>query len=377
MAISISAAFDSGNIDVLSIAAADDIQLAIKKDAHSDYYQWFHFRLTGAANIPCTLRITNCGGSAYPKGWENYQARVSEDRDHWVMAETEYKNGELIIRYTPETGSAYFAYWAPYSMERHADLIANTALHPHVDYECLGKTLDGQDLDCLIIGEPDETKKICWIIARQHPGESMAEWWAEGVLERLCDLADPVTVRLLEKAVFYVVPNVNPDGSRRGHLRTNAAGINLNREWANPSLEKSPEIYYLLQKMDDVGCDFNLDAHGDEALPHNFIAGYDGIPSLSERQIALLDAYQESLELISPDFQTKIGYPPAKPGEANLTMSTNALGERFGCLAMTLEMPFKDALENPDPVYGWSPARAKHLGRACLDALLTVVDDLR
>ncbi len=27
----------------------------------------------------------------------------------------------------------------------------------------------------------------------------------------------------------------------RGHLRTNAAGANLNREWANPTLEYSPE----------------------------------------------------------------------------------------------------------------------------------------
>lgn len=35
---------------------------------------------------------------------------------------------------------------------------------------------------------------------------------------------------------------MNPDGSWRGHLRTNAAGANLNREWAKPSLETSPEV---------------------------------------------------------------------------------------------------------------------------------------
>ena len=35
---------------------------------------------------------------------------------------------------------------------------------------------------------------------------------------------------------------MNPDGTWRGHLRTNAVGANLNREWANPSRETSPEV---------------------------------------------------------------------------------------------------------------------------------------
>ena len=35
---------------------------------------------------------------------------------------------------------------------------------------------------------------------------------------------------------------MNPDGSYRGHLRTNACGANLNREWKTPTLEKSPEV---------------------------------------------------------------------------------------------------------------------------------------
>ena len=43
---------------------------------------------------------------------------------------------------------------------------------------------------------------------------------------------------------------MNPDGSWRGHLRTNASGANLNREWDHPSLEKSPEVYYVRNKMD-------------------------------------------------------------------------------------------------------------------------------
>ena len=41
---------------------------------------------------------------------------------------------------------------------------------------------------------------------------------------------------------------------------------------------------------------------------------------------------------------------------------------------MTLEQPFKDAASNPEPVHGWSPARAMALGAASLDAMADVLD---
>jgi murein tripeptide amidase MpaA len=379
MTLHISSSFDSGNIDVVALNGPQDIQLAIRKDAHSDFYQWFHFRLSGAAGVACKMTITNCGGSAFPDGWPDFKVRISEDRIHWRQAKTSYHAGQLTIEHTPKSNSLWLAYHAPYSMERHHDLVARLGQAADVSLEVLGQTLDGQDLDLITLSPPAATiatRKI-WVIARQHPGESMAQWCAEGLLERLTDMADPVTRKLRQLCTFYVVPNMNPDGARRGHLRTNAAGVNLNREWASPSLDKSPEVFHVLNKMIATGCDFNLDMHGDEAIPHNFIAGFDGIPSLSERLLRLLKNYKTALARISPDFQTVVGYEEPAPGKANMTMSTNALAERFACLAMTLEMPFKDANDNPDPEHGWSPDRSKHLGRACLDALLEILPDLR
>ena len=37
--------FDSGNIEIIKADDPADIQLAIRKDNQSDFYQWFHFRL--------------------------------------------------------------------------------------------------------------------------------------------------------------------------------------------------------------------------------------------------------------------------------------------------------------------------------------------
>ena len=117
--------------------------------------------------------------------------------------------------------------------------MSSVAALPGVGYRSLGKSLDGQDIDCLTIGEGGTT---VWLYARQHPGETMAEWWMEGALEKLTDPDDPVARVLRSECTFHVVPNMNPDGSRRGHLRTNAVGVNLNREWHAPSAEKYPSF---------------------------------------------------------------------------------------------------------------------------------------
>ena len=84
----------------------------------------------------------------------------------------------------------------------------------------------------------------------------MAEWWMEGFLTRLLDPEDPVAREVLARADFHVVPNMNPDGSRRGHLRTNASGANLNREWQDTTMERSPEVFLVRERMASTGVDF-------------------------------------------------------------------------------------------------------------------------
>ncbi|SMF67044.1 M14 family metallopeptidase [Allosphingosinicella indica] len=372
MTLSISSAFDGGNIKLVAIEG-DRVDLEIVKDHQSDFYQWFYFRLTGAAGRAVELRIVNCGDSAYPKGWENYRARFSYDREDWRQAETDYAGGVLTIRLTPASDSVWLAYFAPYSMERHNDFIADAASHPDVSYRSLGTTLDGQDIDYLSVGTGPLS---VWLYGRQHPGETMASWWMEGAVARLLDDSDPVARRLRERATFHIVPNMNPDGSRLGHLRTNAAGVNLNREWHTPTAEKSPEVLAVRNRMDETGVHFAMDVHGDEAIPYNFLAGFEGIPSWTDALGDLFTRYAERLEAISPDFQRRHGYEVAQPGQANLSMSTNQVAERFGAVSMTLEMPFKDNDDLPDPDQGWSPDRCAALGRSCLDALHAMLDDL-
>lgn len=373
----ISANFDSGNIDVISVQNPSNIQLAIKKDHQSEFFQWFHFKLHNNQHTEHVMHLTNAGESAYVDGWKNYQAVASYDRQHWFRVPTEFDGKNLTITHTPEHDTTYFAYFAPYSYERHQDLIHSAQLDIDCQLQVLGQTLDGRDISLLKVGEEGAGKKVIWLTARQHPGESMAEWFMEGFIDRLLDEDDGVARSLLNNAVFYLVPNMNPDGSVRGHLRTNANGVNLNREWLNPTMENSPEVFLVREKMLETGVDMHLDIHGDEALPYNFVAGSEGVPSYDARIKSLEDKFKQILLAITPEFQDDEGYDKDEPGKANLTVAANWVGEQFNCLAYTVEMPFKDNDLLPDYSVGWSDERSSLFGRDFLTAIYHVVGDLR
>lgn len=369
--------FDSGNIEVVSLENREDIQLKIVADNQSEFYQWFHFKLETTKDTLHRLRILDLEKSAYPDGWEGYQAVASYDRQTWFRVPTQFDKGELTIEFAPECDHVYFAYFAPYSYERHLDLISWAQSMDCCEIETLGETIDGRDISVLKIGEASPEKKTIWMIARQHPGETMAEWFIEGVLHKLLDDEDSHAAALLDKAVFYIVPNMNPDGSVRGHLRTNAVGVNLNREWQSPSIEKSPEVYFVREKMRETGVDMCLDVHGDEAIPYNFFAGSEGIPRYDERLKSLEDDFKAAMFVTTPEFQDTHGYPKDEPGQANLTVGSSWIGQEFDCLSYTIEMPFKDNNDLPDPDYGWSDRRSYSFGQDTLAAVLSVVNKLR
>ena len=375
----ITANFDAGNIDVINMDDKQNIELAIRPDVGGEFFQWFNFRLQGQIGEHYVLNIVNAGEAAFAAGWQHYQAVASYDRDYWFRLPTSYKDGKLTILVDMQCETIQIAYFAPYSYERHLDLLATVQMHALVTLEHLGETLDKRDLTLVKISHSDNVanKRNIWITARQHPGETMAEWLVEGLLYSLLDGDNATGKALLEKANFYIVPNMNPDGSVRGHLRTNAVGTNLNRAWSNPSLEKSPEVFYVIDKMQQTGVDLFYDVHGDEEIPFVFLAGSQGTPSYNDRLAHLRNKFAQVLKIASADFQTKFGYEVDALGTANMTLATNWVAEHFDCLANTLEMPFIDNNNLPDAATGWSPERSIQLGEASLIAMLAVVDELR
>ena len=377
MPATISSAFDSGAIEVASSSNAGpaaDFLLRIRQDSHADFRQWFHFRLSDARGLACTMRFENAGACTYPKGWTDYRAVASYDRSRWFRVPTRYDGTVMTVEHTPERDAVWYAYFEPYSLERHQALIGRAGDSPLARTGRLGASVEARDMDLITLAAGNGAKKTIWIIARQHPGETMAEWFVEGMVERLTDRTDPVSRRLLERAVFHVVPNMNPDGSVRGNLRTNAAGANLNREWMNSSMESSPEVLLVRERMQQTGVHAFIDVHGDEGLPYVFVAGGEMLPGFTPEQARVQSEFIAAFKRASPDFQDVHGYGAGKYQADALKLASKWVGHTFGCLSLTLEMPFKDNANLPDPEVGWNGERSRKLGAAVLEPLLAALD---
>ena len=234
------------------------------------------------------------------------------------------------------------------------------------EFSCFNSSKDPKDRLCI----PREYQRS---IDSIFPADALP-----GLLHRLLGLRQPggavdgLARRLLSQFTFHIVPNMNPDGGVRGHLRTNACGANLNREWCTtgeyeaPTLARSPEVLHALAAMDSTGVDVFVDVHGDEGLPFTFVAGAEGLGIWGPRIKALQGAFLGAYARANPDMQAEFGYDPDPPLEGNLAVCSNQVAQRFDCLGVTLEMPFKVCASNAGEV-NFDGGRCAALGASLLD----------
>ncbi|SAK73419.1 peptidase [Caballeronia arationis] len=382
MSISITSNFDAGAIVVLSADNPGDIRLRVRPDSHAEFAQWFYFRVSGARDERLVMTFENAAECAFAEGWRGYQAVASYDRVNWFRVSTSYDGRVMTIDHTPDFDRIYYAYFEPYSEERHSEFLGAVQQMPHATLTEIGQTVQGRPMSLLTLGVPGADvaapKKNIWIIARQHPGETMAEWFVEGLVKRLAGwgdwAGDPVARKLFDQAVFHIVPNMNPDGSVLGNLRTNSAGANLNREWMEPDAARSPEVLCVREAIEAIGCDLFFDIHGDEAIPYVFVAGSEMLPGFTEKQAKEQAAFIEFFKQASPDFQDVHGYESSKYQTDALKLASKYVGNEYGCLSLTLEMPFKDNANLPDERVGWNGERSAALGASMLHAILRHIE---
>ena len=176
--ISISSCFDGGNIERVSVtpmttASAFEVQVRVRDDPFTElekknHKQWFYFRASGfnQPDLSHKFVIVNAGECSYSKAWTGYNVCASYDRNDWFRVPTEYDatTGHLHWTMNVTSNQVYFAYFAPYSHERHLDLIAKCSAFASskcssvganatdVKVRSLGDTLDGRSMDLVTIG---------------------------------------------------------------------------------------------------------------------------------------------------------------------------------------------------------------------------------
>jgi len=145
------------------------------------------------------------------------------------------------------------AYHYPYTfsdLQRYLDALQHDPLvGGYFRRQTLCHTLGGRRCDLLTItsldGDPDtiRRRRCVMLTSRVHPGESNASWIMKGVIDFL--VGPSLDARLLRSALcFKIVPMLNPDGVAAGNYRCNLAGVDLNRQWANPHRYRDPTVFW-------------------------------------------------------------------------------------------------------------------------------------
>ena len=86
------------------------------------------------------LRMTfeNAADCAFADGWRDYRAVASYDRINWFRVPTRYDGRVMTIEHTPDFDAVYYAYFEPYSEERHAGFLGAVQQMPHATLTELG-----------------------------------------------------------------------------------------------------------------------------------------------------------------------------------------------------------------------------------------------
>lgn len=363
----IDANFECGNIDILDIKG-NHAELAIRKDTNAHYYQWFCFRVTGDAGVERQFTIANASTASYPKTWEAYDVLASYDGQTWWRVPTQYDGKQLSFEHQAETERTMYAFFVPYFARQREALLKDCDESPLASVQTIGHSPLFRPIEQVIIGQPASDRKVVWIVSRQHAGEPMAEWATEGLIRRLLDTEDYISRNLLEKAVFYIIPNMNPDGSYAGNLRANANGVDLNRAWDKPSPD-CPEIVAVRDTIAQTGVDYFFDIHGDEERPFVWIVGpqVEISDELQKQQKQFDDALSQCVSQVQPPPQSLMDMPD------DLGMSADYITATYHCPAWIIELPFKavpDDKGNPDSLLAEG---CLQFGRDCVEALHTLI----
>lgn len=206
---------------------------------------WFGFRVH--SDDARALRLD----FAYPHDYRHrYVPKLRAGDGPWhtpaegAFAVDDAGRAQLALDLSPGATLQAFAQvpWLPDDVRTWSDRIA---AHTGSTVSSIGSSVYGQPLPAFAFGAAPGAPLLL-VIGGQHPPEYTGARALAGFVEALA--ADTPQARAFRgKVRVLVAPQLNPDGVREGHWRTNANGTDLNRDWG-PFAE--PETRALRDALD-------------------------------------------------------------------------------------------------------------------------------
>lgn len=197
---------------------------------------WYALRLISERESTSTLTIQ----INYPVNHKHrYWPNISIDGESWSRIDStivRISDDSLKTTVTLEISSdTTWVSAQPIIASQHVNAwCKQMMLNEHVDYSTAGTSLLGRELPFLKIGSG---AKAIVIFSRQHPPEVTGFLALQFFLDEI--VSNNLSNDFLREYSLLVYPLLNPDGVDLGHWRHNAAGVDLNRDWA---YYRQPEV---------------------------------------------------------------------------------------------------------------------------------------
>ena len=239
--ITFDANFESGNLQSIEQIDSVSFNVTTRKDIGG---RWFYFKMSGVKDKEVRIRITNSDVKRAMYSYDNKTFnRFSEEESSFNV---------FIKRYTND--SVYVAYYTPYTFSYLQQRLNKWKQNDFVSLDTIGFTNHLLPIQEMIITDkniPNTDKKIVWIHARTHPGETPSSWHFDGIVQELLSGKETVNY-YLTKIEFHLIPFVNPDGVFYGRSRTNFDGIDLESNWNKDETNTAKEVKIIRARMKEL-----------------------------------------------------------------------------------------------------------------------------
>jgi cytosolic carboxypeptidase protein 6 len=193
---------------------------------------WYGFRIWADDSVSVKIELE------YNNGRQRYFPKLSTDEGiNWVKADSsdyhidpETRNGFINLDLSSEV--LWVSAQEVYTTHQFKLWTDKFLLKPFVQRSVIGSSHQGRPIKMLKISEQSKepVKGVIVIYGRQHPPEIPGYMVSIGFLETLAG-DTPLAKQFREYFDVWAFPMMNPDGADNGHWRTNAAGVDLNRDW--------------------------------------------------------------------------------------------------------------------------------------------------
>lgn len=284
---------------------------------------WYAFKIQAeqATDITITMKV---------RGDEHrYPPKISRAGGAWQLQEYKLKGERLIMNIAASPKPIFIAAQEIINNQYYVDWAKKLTANSDISHSILGNSTQGRPI-YKIEHKKYNAKDWLVILGRQHPPEITGALALFPFVETLLSRSN-LSQNYLEKYNVLVIPNINPDGVQAGNWRSNANGIDLNRDWNDFSQVETRLINDYLQQLVKQGhkIKFAVDFHSTKSDVFYTMPVDYGV-----EQPYLVRHWLADLDRLMPNFTVKI-----KPGNnPGLGVSKQYFSDQFGVHAITYEM---------------------------------------